>query len=131
MIRAGTNFLSRILIVDDDMALRTMLGLMLTGEGYDISQAGNGEQAIALFRRRPFDLVITELNLEGKDGFQIIAELRREPFRASFIGLVRTGWMPADFCLRMAEDLGAHSVLVKPFAPEQLLAAVRGVLNEN
>jgi DNA-binding response OmpR family regulator len=131
MRAASPNSLSRILIVDDDIVLRTMLGLMLTGEGYDVGQAGNSEQAIALFRRRPFDLVITELNLEGKDGFQMIAELKREPFHTSFIALVRTGWMPADFCLRMAGDLGAHCVFVKPFPPEHLLAAIRGALGDN
>ncbi len=131
MMPARPNSLSRILIVDDDVVLRTMLGLMLSGEGYDIGQAGNSEQAIALFRRRPFDLVITELNLEGKDGFQMIAELKREPFRAAFIALIRLGWMPADFCRRMADDLGAHSVLTKPFPSEQLLAAVRSALGED
>ena len=126
---SASNSLSRILVVDDDAAWRTLMGLMLAVEGYQVSQASNGEQAIALYRRRHFDLVITELNLEGKDGFQILVELRREPVRVSFIAMVRSGWMPADFCLRMALQLGATHVLAKPFPPEHLLSAVRNVLN--
>ncbi len=122
------NFLWRILIVDDDAVSRATLALMLSSEGYDVSQAGDSEQAIALFRRRPFDLVITELNLEGKDGFEMIAELRREPHHARFIVLVRPGWMSADACVRKVEDLGAHSVFAKPFPPEHLLPAVRSAL---
>jgi CheY-like chemotaxis protein len=125
MSPVNLNFLCRILVVDDDVVSRAALSAILSREGYDVVQAGNSEQAIALFRRRPFDLVITELNLEGKDSFEMIAELRREPYCARFIGLVRAEWMSADFCLRKTEELGAQAVFAKPFPPEQLLPAVR------
>jgi DNA-binding response OmpR family regulator len=128
MSPVNLNFLCRILIVDDDVVSRATLASMLSVEGYDVTQAGNSEQAIDLFRRRPFDLVITELNLEGKDGFEMIAELRRESSRARFIAMVREGWMTTDFCLRKAGDLGAQAVFAKPFPPEQLLPAVRASL---
>ena len=131
MTPININFLWRILIVDDDVVSRATLASMLSVEGYNVCQAANSEQAIALFRRRPFDLVITELNLEGKDGFELIAELHREPHRARFIGLVRAGWMSTDFCLRKAEELGAQAIFAKPFPPEQLLPAVRTALALN
>jgi DNA-binding response OmpR family regulator len=117
-----------ILIVDDDEELRTMLGMLLTGEGYTVSHATNGQQAISLYRSRPCDLVITELTVGGRDSFQTIMELRRQPVPPKFIATARTGWMPPDFCLRMAEHLGAHSVLAKPYKPEQLIEAVRSAL---
>ena len=122
------NFLCRILIVDDDVVSRATLSAILSREGYAVVQAGNSEQAIALFRRCPFDLVIAELNLEGKDSFAMIEELRREPYRTNFIALAREGWMSTDFCLRKAKDLGAQAVFTKPFPPEQLLPAVRASL---
>jgi CheY-like chemotaxis protein len=122
------NFLCRILVVDDDVVSRATLGAILSREGYDVVQAGNCGEAIALFQRRPFDLVITELNLDGKDSFRMIEELCREPGRTRFVGLVREGWMSADFCLRKAEALGAQAVFAKPFPPEQLLPAVRAAL---
>jgi DNA-binding response OmpR family regulator len=117
-----------ILLVDDDEKLRTMLGLLLTSEGYTVSHATNGQQAISLCRSRPCDLVITELTVGGRDSFQTILELRRHPTPPKFIATARTGWMPPDFCLRMAEHLGAHSVLAKPYKPEQLIQAVRNAL---
>jgi two-component system, NtrC family, response regulator GlrR len=117
-----------ILLVDDDDELRTMLGLLLTSEGYTVSHATNGQQAISLCRSRPCDLVITELTVGGRDSFQTILELRRQPKPPKFIATARTGRMPPDFCLRMAEHLGAHSVLAKPYKPEQLIEAVRSAL---
>ena len=111
--------------MDEDIELRIMLGLLLSGEGHDVSQADNREQAIALFCRRPLDLVITELKLGGKDGFEIIVEMRREPHHARFIALARTGWMSADLISARLKDLGAQAIFAKPFPPEQLLPAVQ------
>jgi|ERR1700722_5777164 len=115
----------RILIADDDFELRTMLALMLTGEGYGVSHAATGMEAIALHRRAPFDLVITEL---GLDGFGALMEMRRHPSPTKFIATSKTSWLPAELCLRMGEQLGAHCVLAKPFPPEELLSAVRSAL---
>jgi DNA-binding response OmpR family regulator len=75
-------------------------------------------------------LVITELKLGGMDGFEIIAEMRRELVCARFIGTARPGWLPADHNSRMAEHPGVHGVLMKPFSPLQFLSAVRGALGE-
>ncbi|MEI9865500.1 MAG: response regulator [Limisphaerales bacterium] len=120
-----------ILVVDDNHELRTSMGLMLANEGYAVSHATNGHEALSLYRSSPFDLVIAELTLRGRDSFQTIMELRRQPVPAKWIATARTGWMSADFCLRMAEHLGAHHTLARPFASEQLLAAVRSALEEN
>jgi CheY-like chemotaxis protein len=117
-----------ILLVDDDEETRTILGSLLTSEGYTVSHATNGQQAISLYRSRPYDLVITELTTGGRNSFQTIIELRRQPVPAKFIATARTGWLPPDFCLRMAEHLGAHSVLAKPYKPEQVIEAVRNAL---
>jgi DNA-binding response OmpR family regulator len=80
-----------ILIVDDDNEHRRLLGLMLADEGYTISHAINGQQAISLHRSRPCDLVITELTVGGRDSFQTILELRRHPTPPKFIATARTG----------------------------------------
>jgi len=122
------NFLCRILVVDNDPVSRAMVGSILSSEGYLVSQAANSEQAIAQFRQHPFDVVITELNLDGKDGFQIIKELRREQCSANFIVMVQGGCLPPDFCQQMADHFGVRSVFTKPFPPEQILSAVRASL---
>jgi DNA-binding response OmpR family regulator len=125
-----TTELKRILIADDDLELRSMMGLILSDEGYHISQATTGMEAITMHRRNPFDLVIIELGLDGKDGFQTLAELRHSPSPAKFMAVAKSNWIPAEHSLRMAERLGAHGVLAKPFKSETLLAVVRKVLCE-
>ncbi len=118
----------RILMVDDDAGLRITMGSMLANEGYAVSHAQDGNAAVSLHRQNPFDLVITELVMDGKDGFETLMELRQHaPVR--FIATAKMDRMSADLCRRIAEHLGAHSVLAKPFQPEELLAAVRKALD--
>ena len=131
MIQPNSKGSQKILIVDDDFQMRASMGSLLTGEGYSVSHATNGQEAVSLYRANPFDLVIAELTLGGRDSFQTIMELRRQPVPAKFIAIARSGWMPPDFCLRMAEHLGAHRTLAKPFPPEHLLVAVRSALKQN
>ncbi|MGB8369286.1 MAG: response regulator [Limisphaerales bacterium] len=120
----------RVLLVDEDIALRTVLALLLAGEGYDVYQADNAEQATSLYARRPLDLVVTELKLGGRDGFEVITEMQRELVCDRFIATARSGWLPAGLCTRVAEHFGAQCVLMKPFSPRQLLSAVQCVLGE-
>jgi DNA-binding response OmpR family regulator len=129
MATPGSHSFPRILLVDDDVNLRTTLTRLLTGEGYDVCHADSGEQAISMYGRRPLALVITQLALAGKDGLEIIAEMRRELVCDRFIAIARTGSLPAALYTRLVGHLGAHCVLVKPFLPEHLLAAVRSALN--
>ena len=117
-----------ILLVDDDTVHRTLIGLLLTSEGYTIQYANSGSDAISLHRQTPVDLVITELMLEGKNGFQMVMELRRQPVPVKVIATSKTNWIPDEHRQRVAELLGAHYVLLKPFAPDALLKAVRSAL---
>jgi DNA-binding response OmpR family regulator len=118
----------RILLADDDVELRTMLGLMLTGEGYHVSQTICAREAMALHRHQPFDLVITEL---GNNGFETLKELRRQASPVKLIATSRTRMLPANLSLTIAKHLGADSVLDKPFHPAELLAAVRMAFAQN
>jgi len=118
----------RILLVDDETESRTMLGLMLAGEGYEITHAGNGSDAINLHRKNPFHLVVSELNLRENDGFETLAELRRHPAPTHFIATAKSSWMPPSIFLKMAKQLGAHSALAKPFQHEEMLEAIRKAL---
>ncbi len=115
----------RILIADADHETRTMLGLMLAGEGYEVSHAVSGREAVALHDRDPHHLIITELE---EDGFQVLSQLRRHPSPVKFIATFKKSRFPAKICRRMCEQLGAQCVLAKPVPPEQLLAAVRSAL---
>ncbi|HTX22790.1 MAG TPA: response regulator [Candidatus Aquilonibacter sp.] len=118
----------RILILDDDVKVRTMYGFWLTEEGYHVVHAANGLEAISLHRQNPFDLIILELVLADNDAFETFAELRRMDSPPKFIATSKSNRIPAELHLKMARHLGAHRTLAKPFTAEQLVAAVRSVL---
>lgn len=114
--------------MDDDVQLRTMMGLMLSGEGYAVSHANDEGTAVSLHRLDPFDLVIIELGMDGTDAFKTLMELRRHHDPTRFIATTKMNLPLAELCGTMAQQLGAHWVLRKPFEPEKLLATVREAL---
>lgn len=118
----------RVLVLDDDKDMRTTLGHLLTEEGYLVSHAACGLEAITLHRQAPFDLVVMELLLTGNNGFETLSELRRMDSPPKFIATAKTSWMPVDVYSKMAQQLGVHGTLPKPFLPEQFLKAVKNVL---
>lgn len=115
-----------ILIADDDIELGTMLGLILTDEGYRVSHVTTGKEAIELHRHKPLDLVISELNLNG---FESLMEMRRPPSLVKFIATSNTTRLPIELCHRMSEHLGAHCFMAKPISSERLVAAVQSALD--
>ena len=115
-----------ILIADDDLELRTMLALILREEGYRVSHAVNGKEAIELHRRAPFDLVIAEL---GLNGFEALLEMRRNHSQVKFITTSNTTRVPVELCHRMGEYLRAHCFIAKPFSSDRLLAEVQSALD--
>jgi DNA-binding response OmpR family regulator len=120
-----TSHSKHILLADDDLELRTMLGLILTSKGYQVSYAVSGNDAITQHRRAPFDLVITEL---GLNGFEALLEMHRHSSSTQFIATSNTSRLPIELCRRMGEYLGAHCFLAKPFTSEQLVSAVQSAL---
>jgi DNA-binding response OmpR family regulator len=118
----------RILLVDDESEIRTLTGVVLSDEGYEVSHAANGKEAVRLHRENPFNLIIAELVLKDRNGFETLAELRRQPAPARFIATAKSSWLPPELFLKMARQLGAHSALSKPFQHEEMLAAVRSAL---
>lgn len=119
----------RILVFDDDRELRTTFSLLLSRDGYRVTQAYTGREAVELHQKEPYDLVIIELLLPENQGFETLAELRKLPSPPKTIATARPGWMPSDVYSKMARQLGVHGSLAKPFQPEQLLALVKNVLD--
>ena len=121
----------RVLIVDDDDHLRNLHGTALSEEGYTVSQATNGLEAVSLCQLQGFDLVIVELHLQGRNNLELIESLRQQTGTSKFIGTARIGSMQPGYSDRMAKHLGAQRVLTKPFPPEQLITVARDVLTKN
>jgi two-component system, OmpR family, KDP operon response regulator KdpE len=115
---------SRIIVVDDDLAIVKFLRANLQAEGYEILVALDGEKAIQTIEKELPDLVILDITLPGMDGFEICRRLR-EWSQIPIIMLTARG--DAEDKVRCL-DLGADDYITKPFAANELLARVRAVL---
>jgi DNA-binding NtrC family response regulator len=117
--------LKRILVVDDEAQIRTMLTQMLEQEGYEVQTAENGEDGFNLVRRQVFDLVITDMIMPVKDGLKFIMELIKDYPDLRILAISGGGAIKADRYLTMAGYLGDIATLEKPFKRERLLELVR------
>ena len=113
-----------ILIVDDDVELVGLLRFALTNAGYEVVAAFDGEQALQRLHEHMPELVILDVNLPIRDGFEVLAELRRTSQVPVMMLTVRAGEEDEVRGL----DLGADDYLHKPFSPRALLARVRSLL---
>ncbi|MBI4382096.1 MAG: response regulator [candidate division NC10 bacterium] len=115
----------RIIVVEDDTDLRETLWRALSREGYQVSQAGDGTEALSALRMRPYDLVIIDLVLPRMGGIQILEQLRSLGLAIPAIVITAYG---DRFSYNRATDLGASEFLVKPVKLVELYRAVRRVL---
>jgi two-component system KDP operon response regulator KdpE len=114
----------RVLIVDDEAQIRRALRTGLTGHGYTVEVAEDGEAALAMIAARPHDVVVLDLAMPGIDGFEVLRQLRAWS-RLPVIVLSAHG---EERDKVEALDLGADDYLTKPFGMGELLARVRAVL---
>ena len=115
----------RILLVEDDDQLRTMLKLLLTNSGYEVWEACNGERVSQICQQCHPDLVITDLLMPEKEGLEVILELRRRDRNVKIIAM-SGGWKgSAESYLPLARKFGAQYTLAKPFSHEEFLKVVQ------
>lgn len=117
--------MKRILVVDDEAQIRTMLTQMLEQEGYTVHTAENGEEGLALVGRYAFDLVITDMIMPVKDGLKFIMELVHDYPDLRILAISGGGAIKAERYLTMAGYLGDIATLEKPFKRDVLLDLVR------
>ena len=115
----------RILIVDDEAAIRSSLLESLTAEGYDAEIAESGEEALARCHGAIFDLVITDLRLPGVDGLEILKALRNQGNATPVIMMTAYGDMETAL---EAMDSGAYKFIPKPFKLGEIKKHVRAAL---
>ncbi len=111
----------RILILEDDMQLRAMLAEVLTEEGYEVSLAERGAQAIQLAQQQEFDLMVADIRMEGMDGLEAVEKVKQH--RPDVGSLVITGYSTEADCIR-AVRLGVGDYLKKPFDMDDFLQTV-------
>ena len=117
--------MKRILVVDDEEQIRTMLTYMLELEGYTVFSAKNGEEGLDLVGRLAFDLVITDMIMPVKDGLKFIMELVKDYPNLKILAISGGGAIKAERYLTMAGYLGDIATLEKPYKQDVLLELVR------
>ena len=115
----------RILVVEDEAALRMSLQDRLESEGYRVELAATGDEGLAQARAEAFDLILLDVMLPGKSGFDVCRDLRREGLGVPILMLTARGEL-VDRVLGL--KLGADDYLVKPFEALELLARVEALL---
>ena len=117
--------MKRILVVDDEEQIRSMLTQMLEHEGFVVDTAENGEEGMDLITRHAYDLIITDMIMPIKDGLKLIMELIRDYPDQRILAISGGGAIKAERYLTMAGYLGDDiATLEKPFKRESLLALV-------
>lgn len=112
----------RVLVVDDDAAVREAVALVLEAAGHVAERAGGGRQALAALAAGRFDAVVTDLHMPELDGLELIQAARRVLPHLRLIAI--SGGASGFDYLKAARVFGADVALRKPFTPERLLAAL-------
>lgn len=121
--------MAKILIVEDDQQLRNLICSYLQRENHDVNTAENGQQAIKMLTNEQIDLVITDIIMPEKDGFEVLMWLMIQPDRPKVIAI--TGGSPGldvNVILDISQKLKADKVLAKPVALETLNQAITDLL---
>jgi two-component system alkaline phosphatase synthesis response regulator PhoP len=117
--------MTRILVVEDERLLALGLEDDLKLEGYDVEVLADGESAVRRGREQPFDLIILDVMLPRKDGFEVCRELRRAGIHTPVI-LLTARTQESDKVLGL--EIGADDYVTKPFSPRELRARVKAML---
>ncbi len=115
----------RMLVVDDEPAIRRFLRTSLAAQGHQVIEVEDGEPALEAMRRSPADVVILDLGLPGLDGFEVIRRLRE---KGSTVPIIVLSSRTDERGKVEALDLGADDYLTKPFGVDELHARVRAAL---
>jgi two-component system, OmpR family, response regulator MtrA len=117
----------RVLVVDDDIALAEMLGIVLRSEGFEPAFVADGDRAIGAFREAKPDLVLLDLMLPGKDGIDVCRQIRAE----SGVPIVMLTAKTDTVDVVVGLESGADDYIVKPFKPKELIARIRARLRRS
>ena len=116
--------MSRVLVVDDERVVTEVVERYLSLEGFDVSLASNGEEALRVAHEWAPDLIVLDLMLPGLDGLEVCRQIRTQS-RVPIIMLTARG-EETDHVVGL--ELGADDYVVKPFSPRELVARVKSVL---
>ncbi|MFN8496470.1 MAG: response regulator transcription factor [Anaerolineae bacterium] len=117
---------AQILVVDDELPIRTTIAEMLKRQGYDVSTAGTGEEALGLVYQRPFDLLLLDLKMPGLSGLDVAQRARERLPEVAIIILTGHGSLESAI---EGLHLGVFDYMLKTASPKEVLSRVEAALN--
>ncbi len=119
--------MAKILVVDDDQGMREFLEILLAREGYDVTLASGGKEAIGLCKKHKFDLVITDLKMPKVDGIDVLKTIRE--ISPETMVILITAFASGETALAAMKE-GAHDYLEKNFDVEDLKTVIKDALSK-
>ncbi len=119
----------KILIVDDEEVIRKFLRINLVKWGYEVKEAVDGVEAMEQLSKDNFDLLISDIMMPNKDGWEVLREMRSNPKTKDIPVIVLTG-KNEDTAMFKGYDLGANYYMTKPFTKAQLLYGIKLMFGE-
>ena len=116
--------MAKILVVEDEAGVSELVTMYLKKEGFEVIQVFDGEEALQKLRKQPFDLVILDIMLPGKDGFEICREVRK----FSRVPIIMLTARDEEIDRVVGLEIGADDYISKPFSPREMVARVKAVL---
>ncbi len=121
--------MARILVIDDDEIMNSMIVQLLSEVGYEAEGAEDGNLALKLLETKTFDLIVTDIIMPEKEGLETIVAIRKTNKTVPIIAVSGGGKLGPEQYLDMAKHFGADYAFQKPFYREPFLAAVRECLS--
>ncbi len=117
----------KLLLADDSVTIQRVIELTFADEDVQVAAVSDGDQAIARINAEPPDIVLADIGMPGKDGYEVAAHIKQTPWLAHIPVLLLTGaFEPVDQARVVA--IGCDGVLAKPFEPQQVISRVRELL---
>lgn len=119
-----------VLVVDDNQDVRDLVVLFLSADGFHVFSASNGEEALAILKSNPIDLVLLDVMMPGKSGIQVLSEIRthsNKSVREIPVMMITAKSSIEDIDEALAA--GANSYVIKPFRATTIREKVRSILN--
>ena len=120
----------KVLVVDDEAVVRLCLKIYLDGWGFEVKEAVDGQVALEQLVKEDFDLLISDILMPKKDGWEVIKEIRSNPRTKDMPIIVLTA-KNEDADMFKGYDLGANYYITKPFSKAQLHYGIQLMLGEN
>ena len=121
--------MAHILIIEDDVPVRTVIRRMVEAEGHEVIEAQDGQTGVEAYRENPADLVITDIVMPKKEGLETIKELRKDYPDVRIIAISGGGKVQGKQYLELASKFGAMRTFEKPFTWKKLMETVSELLS--